>query len=252
MPIENDPFEKYYRESEPDKIEKGIHETTEYLELFLRNLLLGEHNVLKNRYLHIRWSEIKQDIEDEKQDIQNEKQDIEGRKQDIEDLNQDIRQPEEIRHLIEGWGTGLPRLFASCAEMGLPEPKFEEFGDGIKVTIYRAIDSLPGEEKANESNHVNDESNWQSNASNHESNESNESNHKVNYDTEEENIKNSILQEIRENPQISQRTLANKMGVARSTIQRHMNQLEKNAIIKRFGGTRGYWKILDSNGTKGN
>lgn len=107
MPIENDPFEKYYRESELDKIEKGIHETTEYLELFLRNLLLGEHNVLKNRYLHIRWSEIKQDIEDEKQDIgdkkqdiQNEKQDIEGRKQDIEDLNQDIRQPEEIRHLM--------------------------------------------------------------------------------------------------------------------------------------------------------
>ena len=39
--------------------------------------------------------------------------------------------------LIEGWGTGLPRLFKRCKEMGLPEPKFEEFGDGIKVTIYR-------------------------------------------------------------------------------------------------------------------
>ncbi len=31
----------------------GIHETTEYLELFLRNLLLDETNELKNRYLHI-------------------------------------------------------------------------------------------------------------------------------------------------------------------------------------------------------
>lgn len=31
----------------------GIHETTEYLELFLRNLLLGEKNELKNRDMHI-------------------------------------------------------------------------------------------------------------------------------------------------------------------------------------------------------
>ena len=32
---------------------KGIHETTEYLEVFLRNLLLNEKNELLNRNLHI-------------------------------------------------------------------------------------------------------------------------------------------------------------------------------------------------------
>ena len=37
-------------------LKKGIHETTEYLELFLRNLLLGENNQLKNRHLHISGS----------------------------------------------------------------------------------------------------------------------------------------------------------------------------------------------------
>ena len=31
----------------------GIHETTEYLELFLRNLLLNEENELHNRVMHI-------------------------------------------------------------------------------------------------------------------------------------------------------------------------------------------------------
>lgn len=36
-----------------NNIQKGIHETTEFLELFLRNLLLGENNELKNRNLHI-------------------------------------------------------------------------------------------------------------------------------------------------------------------------------------------------------
>ncbi len=35
-------------------LKKDIHETTEFLELFLRNLLLGEKNELKNRYLHIK------------------------------------------------------------------------------------------------------------------------------------------------------------------------------------------------------
>ena len=34
-------------------LQKGVHETTEYLELFLRNLLLGEKNELKNRSMHI-------------------------------------------------------------------------------------------------------------------------------------------------------------------------------------------------------
>lgn len=34
-------------------LKKGVHETTEYLELFLRNLILGENNELKNRNLHI-------------------------------------------------------------------------------------------------------------------------------------------------------------------------------------------------------
>ncbi len=34
-------------------LKKGVYETTEYLELFLRNLLLGEENSLKNRDMHI-------------------------------------------------------------------------------------------------------------------------------------------------------------------------------------------------------
>ena len=46
-------------------LQKGIHETTEYLELFLRNLLLNEKNELHNRYWHISglWKMQKVDIE---------------------------------------------------------------------------------------------------------------------------------------------------------------------------------------------
>ena len=55
-------------------LKNGIHETTEYIELFLRNLLMGENNELHNRSMHIRFRE------------ETGKADIEGQKADIEEL----------------------------------------------------------------------------------------------------------------------------------------------------------------------
>ena len=89
--MKKDPLEEYIRETEPDKaykiyawrvaigfsatndifaenawyfrnalvranytnLQEGVHKTTEYLESFLENLLLGEDNELQNRDLHI-------------------------------------------------------------------------------------------------------------------------------------------------------------------------------------------------------
>lgn len=69
-------------------LQKGVYETTKYLELFLRNLLLNEKNELYNRNLHInrlfRSKEV--DIEEEKMDIRGEKVDIQEEKVDIESM----------------------------------------------------------------------------------------------------------------------------------------------------------------------
>ncbi len=67
---------------------KGIYETTEYLEVFLRNLLLNEKHELHNRDLHISglMNTEKVDIEREKVDIEREKVDIEREKVDIEGM----------------------------------------------------------------------------------------------------------------------------------------------------------------------
>ena len=61
-------------------LQKGIHETTEYLEIFLRNLLLNEKNELHNRNLHISGllKEEKVYIGDSKVDIRDKKVDIES------------------------------------------------------------------------------------------------------------------------------------------------------------------------------
>ena len=42
-------------------LQNNVHETYEYLELFLRNLLLDEKNELHNRYLNIKYKKV--DIE---------------------------------------------------------------------------------------------------------------------------------------------------------------------------------------------
>ena len=66
-------------------LQKGIHETTEYLELFLRNMLLNEHNELHNRNMHISGL-----LKDERVDIETSKVDIETSKVDIGTSKVDI------------------------------------------------------------------------------------------------------------------------------------------------------------------
>lgn len=84
---------------------RGIRETTEFLELFLKNLLLGETNELKNRYIHIRWHEQKQDIHEQKQDIHDEKQDIEDKKPYIE-ITEEVsnKTKQHIQNLFKRYG----------------------------------------------------------------------------------------------------------------------------------------------------
>lgn len=66
-------------------LQKDIHETTVYLEAFIRNLLLNENNVLKNRYLHINNL-----FEPQNAAIKKENQAIEGKNAAIEKENQAI------------------------------------------------------------------------------------------------------------------------------------------------------------------
>ncbi|MDO5154966.1 MAG: Fic family protein [Eubacteriales bacterium] len=66
-------------------LKKGIHETTEYLELFLRNLLLDEKNELHNCSMHISGL-LKADIQSTKVDIEIAKADIEKRLANIDEV----------------------------------------------------------------------------------------------------------------------------------------------------------------------
>ena len=110
-------------------LQKGIHETTEYLEAFLRNLLLNEKNELHNRNLHISGllNEEKVDIEDAKADIENAKVDIQDRKVDIESVLSEkgsdfsVKTTVHIHRLFEKFG--FDEVFGRSAVMELLELK---------------------------------------------------------------------------------------------------------------------------------
>ena len=110
-------------------LKKGIHETTEYLEVFLRNLLLNEKNELQNRNLHISGllNEEKVDIEDKKMDIENKKVDIQDVKVHIENVisqrgsNFSVKTTVHIHKLFEMFG--FDGVFGRSAVMELLELK---------------------------------------------------------------------------------------------------------------------------------
>ena len=53
--------------------------------------------------------------------------------------NEAIAEAFHYMHIVEAWGTGIPRIINRCNEYGLPAPVFEEFGDGFKVTLFRKV-----------------------------------------------------------------------------------------------------------------
>ena len=96
-------------------LQKGIHETTEYLELFLRNLLLNEQNELQNRNLNISGL------------LNKEKVDIQGAKVDIESVlsakgsDFTVKTTVHIHRLFEKFG--FDGVFGRSAVMELLELK---------------------------------------------------------------------------------------------------------------------------------
>ena len=85
-------------------LKNGVHETTEYLELFLRNLLLDEKNELHNRTMHIsgRFAEV--DIESGEVDIESTKVDIRNKLLSFSDTISE----KTINHTIE--------IFSKCGK----------------------------------------------------------------------------------------------------------------------------------------
>ena len=122
-------------------LKNGIHETTEFLELFLRNLLLDEHHPLHNRTLHISGSF----KETQKPDIETIKPDIEVLKPDIEKAFQ----PKTAGHVMKLMEAFLGQtIFGRSDVMQVIGIKASRASDLLKEMAEKGvIEPVPGHGK---------------------------------------------------------------------------------------------------------
>ena len=137
-------------------------------------------------------------------------------------------------NLIEGWGTGIPRLIHEMKEYGLKEPEFIDMEIAMRINLYRASTDVKISNNEEISNHTGEEI-------------------RINEETSEETNKETnkeitnrekILCEIYGSPDITQKQLAEKIGLSYAGVRYIMNQLQNEGIIERVGSTKkGQWVI---------
>ena len=55
-----------------------------------------------------------------------------------------------------------------------------------------------------------------------------------------------ILGFLNNNPHITRSQLSQIFQINESAVSKHLDNLKKKGIIKRIGGTRGYWELTQS------
>ena len=122
-------------------LKNGIHETTEFLEMFLRNLLLNENHPLHNRTLHISGTFKAA----ETPDIKTSKPDIEALEANIET----VFQPKTVSHILK-LRNAFPdqTIFGRSDVMGVIGIKPSRASDLLKKMVeHEVIERAPGHGK---------------------------------------------------------------------------------------------------------
>lgn len=71
------------------------------------------------------------------------RKDLNVSEEDIEKLCSDMKAVAlafSYMNLIEGWGTGIPRLLREIKEYGLPDPEFVDMEIALRINLYRVAD----------------------------------------------------------------------------------------------------------------
>jgi len=124
-------------------------------------------------------------------------------------------------NLIEGWGSGIPRIIRECREYGLRDPEFIDADGFLRINLYRnnpiQAENMPV----------------------------NEYDLPVNLPANLPVSLRQMMSHISENPQITYEQLAEKMGKTRETIRIYINRLRSEFhLLERVGAAKnGHWVV---------
>ena len=120
--------------------------------------------------------------------------------------------------LIERYGSGIMRIQKICHEYGVKEPFFEEWMQGFRVVLFKEEISKIKNDLQNDLQNDLEE-----------------------ILSEREKI---ILEEIKQNPKITQNELSQIIGISPKNIRIYIKKLKDKGFLKRIGADKGgYWSI---------
>ena len=195
-----------------NNLQKGIHENSEFLEKFFRNLLLKEHNELKNRFLHIRAKDF---LEIKEKNVTVNYGKVTANNKNI---TQNVTENDKNITVKDETVTRNTK----------------------KATVNNK--NITRNVTVNNKNVTQKDKNV---TVNHGKITVNDKNVTLNITVKLTQTQKKILNMIKENSCITQNEIASKLNIARETVNRNMKKLQQEKIIQRLGADKnGSWTIL--------
>lgn len=126
---------------------------------------------------------------------------------------------------IESWGRGIQRIFEACRAGGAPEPEISLSGHDLWTEFPYSPEYLEAIGEGSETR----------------------LGEKVGEKVGEKLSENrqKILESIQLNPKVSQKKLAETLGIATKNIETNITYLKKHGYLKRVGPAKGgHWELL--------
>jgi len=121
---------------------------------------------------------------------------------------------------IETWGQGIQKICDECIALGAELPRYEIIGTGLRVYFPALKSALIDQPKAPK--HQNTDK----------------------HGALDDAMVLRIIEILKEEPDISQEALADRLGSTRRIIQKHISVLKEAGRIERVGGKRyGHWEV---------
>lgn len=158
--------------------------------------------------------------------------------------------------LIEGWGSGIPRIMHEFEERGLRAPEFQDIDGMLRVNMWRptaeqfaaflhgwAVTDSSGLAPDNNSDNNSD------NKSDNKDIKDNKSDNKLDGRQDVTSEEEVLLALIREDPSITQARMAELLGLSRSTVALMLARLQQAGLVRREGSRKaGTWVVVDGGG----
>ena len=162
-------------------------------------------------------------------------------------------------HIIERWGSGIPRVFEDARLYGLGEPEIKDFGTSFRISIRRnafktdsfGVIAPASSEKVQPHISVSNDAELKSSASNDAELKSSASNdaelfgNVLSLLTEKSRDKAlMILMEMKKDPHITGAQIGKNINISRATVQRIIGELKEIGVVSRQGSNNGgVWVI---------